>query len=74
MAGSYNVLETDYVTYTSVYSCLNILGSHSDQAWVLARYPLTAAELDVAISAFTRWGIDVSGFLLTPQEDCSGLP
>ncbi|XP_050732470.1 apolipoprotein D-like [Eriocheir sinensis] len=74
-AGSYNVLGTDYVTYTSVYSCLDVLGGrHIDQAWVLARHLLTDQELEVAFSNFIRWGIDISSFELTNQLNCINLP
>ncbi|XP_050732469.1 apolipoprotein D-like [Eriocheir sinensis] len=75
VVGSYNVLETDYVAYTSVYSCITVIGGfHADQAWVLARHLLTDQELEVALSAFSRWGIEVDRFIFTPQNDCSGLP
>ena len=45
-----------------------------DQAWVLARRILTDQELQQALSAFTRWGIDVNFFEYTPQDECTGLP
>ncbi|KAK8396796.1 hypothetical protein O3P69_005035 [Scylla paramamosain] len=73
--GKYDVLETDYETYTSVYSCVDFLGlGYMDQAWVLGRHVLSEEELSLALSAFTRWGIDTSSFEYTPQTDCSGLP
>lgn len=73
--GSYNVLETDYVTYASVYSCLDVLGDRrADQAWVLARRLLTTEELDIALENFIKWGIDISSFEFTNQEDCADLP
>ncbi|MPC40351.1 Apolipoprotein D [Portunus trituberculatus] len=73
--GAYDVLETDYETYTSVYSCVDFLGlGYMDQAWVLGRHVLSEEELNLARSAFTRWGIDISSFQYTPQTDCSALP
>ena len=69
------MLETDYETYTSVYSCVDFLGlGYSDQAWVLGRGVLSEEELNLALSAYTRWGIDIDAFLYTPQTDCSALP
>lgn len=35
--GSYNVLSTDYTTYTVVYSCANFYLFHFEYAWVLTR-------------------------------------
>lgn len=70
--GDYNVLETDYVTYTSVFSCgpVPLLG-HVEQAWILARKPsLTEDELNTALSAFAKWGINTEKYHVTDQEGC----
>lgn len=73
--GVYDVLETDYETYSSVYSCVNLIGDRRmEQAWVLARRSLTNQELELALSVFIHWGIDVETFVYTPQDDCSELP
>ncbi|KAK4300684.1 hypothetical protein Pmani_027137 [Petrolisthes manimaculis] len=71
VAGDYNVLATDYTTYTSVFSCVNVLGFHVEQAWVLAREPSISQEmLDTAYSAYTQWGVNVDNFQRTPQDNC----
>lgn len=71
MTGDYNVLATDYTTYTSVYSCVNVLGYRMEQAWVLAREPsLSQEDLENAYSAYTQWGVNVDNFILTSQENC----
>ncbi|KAG7159445.1 apolipoprotein D-like [Homarus americanus] len=72
VAGDYNVLATDYTTYTAVYSCNNFLNlGHVDQAWILARTPtLTKEQLEPALAAFSKWGIDTQQFFYTPQENC----
>ncbi|KAK7070464.1 hypothetical protein SK128_004980 [Halocaridina rubra] len=73
VSGSYNVLATDYETYTSVYSCVGILGiGHVEQAWILARNSTLAQEdLDTALAGFSKWGIDTTKFTYTSQDACS---
>ena len=41
--GSYNILDTDYETYTIVYSCMSAFwGWYSDEYfWILTRDPLS---------------------------------
>ncbi|XP_066987843.1 apolipoprotein D-like [Macrobrachium rosenbergii] len=70
--GSYNVLDTDYENYTTVYSCQNFLGlGHMDQAWILGRRnTLTLEEMETAMRAFEKWGIDTQRFVKTIQEPC----
>ncbi|ROT69307.1 apolipoprotein D [Penaeus vannamei] len=72
VVGDYNVLDTDYEGYASVYSCQALLGlGHVEQAWILARTPaLEQNKIDAAAAAFTNFGIDVNQFMATPQENC----
>jgi len=72
VVGDYNVLDTDYVTWTAVYSCGNILGASVEQAWILARDNiLTPEQLNEAFAAYTKWGIDISHMSVSPQENCT---
>ncbi|XP_071522354.1 apolipoprotein D-like [Panulirus ornatus] len=73
--GQYNVLETDYTNYATVYTCTDIFGiSHVEQAWILARTPSpTPQALQNAFAAFAKWGINTEPFLYTAQEDCANL-
>ncbi|XP_018018424.1 apolipoprotein D-like [Hyalella azteca] len=59
--GFYNVLATDYETYSSVYSCSQI-GEFRDQyAWVLSRTEeMPADSLTAALDAFESNGIDTA--------------
>lgn len=42
----YWVLETDYETYTLIYSCINVLDvSHLDFSWILSRKPTLDPEI-----------------------------
>merc|ERR1712212_87246 len=71
VAGNYDVLDTDYTTYTSVYSCTQALGYHIEQAWILTRDSApTMDQLEVARQAFQKWGIDDEQFIATEQENC----
>ncbi|XP_068208875.1 apolipoprotein D-like [Palaemon carinicauda] len=71
-AGRYEVLETDYETYASVYSCLEILGiGHINQGWILGRNSaLSPEELQTAKGQFDKWGIDSNALAMTQQEPC----
>lgn len=71
-AGDYNVLDTDYVTYASVYSCTGFLGlGHADQAWILTRNATPSIEAEeAATGAFEKFGIDTSTFKKTVQDPC----
>ncbi|XP_071522366.1 apolipoprotein D-like [Panulirus ornatus] len=71
--GNYNVLETDYTTYASVFSCVDILGvTHAEEAWILGRgRSLSQQEMDTALAAFAKWGINTKPFLSTPQDGCT---
>merc|ERR1719209_147110 len=68
--GEYNVLFTDYETYTAVYTCGKFLTQKIETAWILARKPaLTTEEYEDALSQYHKWGIDTSHFKDTVQDD-----
>jgi hypothetical protein len=69
----YNVLDTDYNTYASVYSCVNLLLFKVEFAWVLVRDPATttADTIMKALSAFTRNAVNIGPFQLTRQTGCN---
>ncbi|CAL4144119.1 unnamed protein product, partial [Meganyctiphanes norvegica] len=75
VVGDYNVLDTDYETWTAVYSCGNLLGVSVEQAWILARNStLTEEQRADVLAAYTKWGIDITHFTDTPQDDCTYGP
>ena len=41
----YWVLETDYVSYTVIYNCVQILELREETAWILTRDPNPAQEV-----------------------------
>ena len=77
----YQVLETDYVTYASVWNCrefpmLGIL-VRREFAWIIGREEVMEATsriphrvLKNAIGAYERFGIDVKQFEITDQMRC----
>ena len=77
----YQVLETDYVTYASVWNCkefpmLGIL-VRREFAWIIGREEVVEATgkmpdraLKNAIGAYERFGIDVKQFEITDQMRC----
>ncbi|XP_076061453.1 apolipoprotein D-like [Oratosquilla oratoria] len=70
--GNYNVLDTDYTTFASVYSCQNMVGFYVQEAWLLGRpRSFTEEQRELAIEPFTRFGISPKDFEPTPQENCS---
>ncbi|XP_076061454.1 apolipoprotein D-like [Oratosquilla oratoria] len=72
VVGSYNVLDTDYATFASIYSCHNLIGFYVEEAWLLGRpRSFTEEQRAQAIEPFTRFGIKTDLFEATPQENCS---
>ncbi|XP_027221670.1 apolipoprotein D [Penaeus vannamei] len=71
-AGRYNVLETDYETFSAVYACTQLDLFKQEFAWVLARTPQLAPDaLQQAVDVFAAFNIDVTRFQLTDQgETC----
>ncbi|XP_042866929.1 apolipoprotein D-like [Penaeus japonicus] len=71
-AGRYNVLETDYVTFSAVYACTQLDIFKQEFAWVLAREAQLSPEvLQQARDVFSAFDIDVTNFLPTDQgETC----
>ena len=77
----YQVLETDYVTYASVWNCkefpmLGIL-VRREFAWIIGREEVMEATGKMpgrvfknAIGAFERFGKDVKQFEITDQMSC----
>jgi len=66
--GDYRVLDTDYKTYSIVYSCSSILGLyHFGAGWVLGRNTDVSPSL---ASAFADIGIPASDIRVTNQTAC----
>lgn len=68
--GDYFVLDTDYVTYTAVYDCVNVGAFKLEYAWLMSRTnSLTDEQLTIARNAYLTFGIDISTFETTYQSD-----
>ncbi|XP_064082822.1 apolipoprotein D-like [Macrobrachium nipponense] len=71
-AGDYHVLDTDYETFSCVYSCGQVGPLRVEYAWLLTRNVIVdEALVERANQVFTKNGIDVSNFQPTHQgDDC----
>eukprot|EP01012_Entosiphon_sulcatum_P041864 TRINITY_DN55769_c0_g1_i1.p1 TRINITY_DN55769_c0_g1~~TRINITY_DN55769_c0_g1_i1.p1 ORF type:complete len:189 (-),score=24.89 TRINITY_DN55769_c0_g1_i1:70-636(-) len=71
--GPYWILETDYVTYSIVVSCLPADSNlHESDIWILGRQPQLPADLKASlIQKLEGWGFDWSDKKVTHQgSDC----
>lgn len=66
--GDYEVVATDYQTYSIVYSCTNLYLAHYSIAWVLARD--STFDPTVAVQSLAALGLDQTDFYFTRQTDC----
>ncbi|XP_034934807.1 apolipoprotein D-like [Chelonus insularis] len=70
--GTYWVLDTDYTTYSAVWSCTDYYLFHTVYAWVLTREQNpTQAVLDTARNVFLENNVDWIYMTKTDQENCS---
>jgi lipocalin len=68
----YWVLETDYVNYAVVWSCVEMDDTNSQLAWIMSRTPTLSAELlTTAYEVFERNGISTEYLEVTDQSDCT---
>jgi apolipoprotein D and lipocalin family protein len=69
--GDYRVLDTDYKTYSIVYSCSSLFGLyHFGAGWVLGRTPDVSPSL---ASAFAGIGIPESEMRVTSHTGCPSV-
>ena len=74
--GGYLVLDTDYVNYSAVYDCTSVGAFTFEYGWLLTRSNTpSAATTQAGQAAFTRNGIDITNFEITPQSNtCNYQP
>jgi len=67
-SASYIVLDTDYATYTAIYSCDEALGQIVELAWILTRdqFP-DPSVVETARQAYIDNGLDVDRFVVKAQ-------
>ena len=69
--GDYWVLDTDYETYTLVYSCSDILVSNVQFLWILAREKTLDDATVARLTALAAgYGIRADKLNVTSQKDC----
>jgi len=68
-SGQYRILETDYENFSTVYSCESAGVFTFEYAWVLSRQKtLSPTFVQLALSIFTNFGIDVNNLVDTIQN------
>merc|ERR1711978_651576 len=68
---NYWVLETDYDSYTVIYSCVEILALRNEFAWVLTREPNAPQELvDYGFEVLARNNITLDLPTIPQPETC----
>ena len=77
-AGNYNVWQTDYSTYSVVYSCNNVLtlpfglSFKSESLWILSRNTtLNPTITSNIISILNSAGVNVKSLQKADQASCS---
>uniref|UniRef100_A0A1I8PF66 Lipocalin/cytosolic fatty-acid binding domain-containing protein n=1 Tax=Stomoxys calcitrans TaxID=35570 RepID=A0A1I8PF66_STOCA len=69
---NYWVLDTDYCTFSVVYSCQNIITQSSTFVWILTRERLpTQDTIATATKVLTDNGISLNPLLYTNQSGCT---
>jgi lipocalin len=71
--GSYNVWETDYTSYTLIYSCTQVVPFvlKSELIWILSRTPtLEQTTVDRLRNLLTQNGVGTVSRLLITDQSC----
>jgi len=72
---NYIVVDTDYTSYTIVYSCKNIFFARKESLWILTRAQKPDQSIiDTAYGKASELGLPVSSLRVTDQDGCSALP
>ncbi|XP_020784747.1 apolipoprotein D-like [Boleophthalmus pectinirostris] len=72
----YWVLDTDYSSYTLVYSCTDLGIVHTDFAWIMSREPTLSPVTEARLTAkLTAIGVRVDKLVRTVQDEeyCSAV-
>ncbi|CAG2227909.1 apolipoprotein D-like [Mytilus edulis] len=66
--GNYWVIDTDYKTYTLIYSCSEVVDVHFEFAWILAREKSITAEIKTKLfQELEDFKVDTKNFMKTDQ-------
>ena len=70
--GNYWILDTDYKTYTLIYSCTGVLSiTHLELAWILTREKTLDPEIkDMLYKKLSDFGVKTSNFRASDQSKC----
>ena len=70
--GDYQVANTDYTSYSVVYSCTDLYFARFEFFWVLSRNPLILQDDIAEFSSYLKekFGFKDDQFHYSPQNDC----
>lgn len=72
---NYNVLDTDYDTYTIVYACSARAGKKNEFLWLLTRQQTPPATVtNAAMQKIQNMGIETANMKTVKQTDCPEAP
>ncbi|KAK3762303.1 hypothetical protein RRG08_006047 [Elysia crispata] len=67
---NYVIRQTDYDTYSVVFSCTEVFNIHLEYAWILTRERNADIDVDALEQDLADAGIDVGNFETVDQDDC----
>jgi len=69
---NYNVLDTDYTSYTIVYACADRAGKKNEFLWILTRQQSPSATVtNAALQKIQNMGIETANMKTVKQTDCN---
>lgn len=70
--GDYWVIDTDYTSYSAVWSCSSVFGFKAEFLWILSRTPTMDSQKfrNITANAAKVTGFDLRDLTLTIQEGC----
>ena len=69
--GNYWIVDTDYDSYSLVWSCTDLFVVNFDIAWILSRKrTLDDSTVTMLKQKLAGFGINVDGFRVTDQSNC----
>jgi len=72
---NYIVVDTDYTSYSVVYSCTKLFFARKESLWILTRdQKPDQSVIDTAYGKARDLGLPVSSLKVTNQDGCSALP
>lgn len=66
----YDIIDTDYLSYTCAYSCMGLFGLKFELMWIMTREPTFSERIkDLCFNAFHKLGINVNTLKIVNQDE-----